>query len=431
MMIGGAIDGIAACSSGDFYRAAHAKVYDAIAFLAGNNEPVDVVTVASRMSDSKTLEEAGGKGYLLDLVNTCMLASHAEQYGHKVRDLAIVRRVIAAAQTVETLGYDRPADANEYAGNALTKMMDAQGTGDNLSTSASVLIRERCKDLRKPREFITVPGFFGNLHLRKGDLVVVGGYPSHGKSSLGLWLAEEWSEKHKVAFYSYEMSKDQLADRLMAKAAGQSVETIESGLRGDDLEFVSDYAQEVWSARKLSFKMAAGMSMAQLFSSLRRFAASGGSIAVVDYLQLAIDDTGHRTNDVTRLTNGLKKTAGATGLTIIALSQFRRIAPEDRDRIKFPVMGDLRDSGSIEQDADNVCLIYSVPNPRESAEASKFIEGLKTAGINVPTLDMGTGDPADDLKLVRLDWAKLRQGKLRKWYWTFDGGRMRWSEVPR
>lgn len=414
----------------DFFRPAHGAIYDAAVRMRQSDREVTCVTVADELG--KSLELVGGKDYLAAIACRGCPTRLAKDYARIVRDLALLRRVSDEGYRIYCEGRAKPQDADTFAADALTAMMDAQGYGTHRSIEVGEMLRERCTDLTKPREFFTVPGFGGNMHLRRGDFTIVGGRPATGKSALALWWADMWSVQYKVAFYSYEMNEAQLSDRLLCMTCGATVEEVESKISEDDAALFAENAAIRYKHRHLTMKDGSAMTSAELFASLRRFAAGGGQIAVIDYLQLAADYGKHgRVHDVTAFTNGLKRTALQANLCVVGLSQFSR-AMVDREHIKLPILSDLRDSGSLEQDADNACLLYAYPNPRSSEAARKAIsEFEQKQGYDVMDLDGGTDDEADDPVLVSMDWQKVRQGKRRRRLWIFKGAEMSWREVGR
>jgi len=186
----------------------------------------------------------------------------------------------------------------------------------------------------------------------------------------------------------------------------------------------------------MSVEVASGMAPAALFSSLRRFAAKGGRVAVIDYLQLATDSRlaakQGMVQSVTAFTNGLKDVALDTGLTIVALSQLNRVSAE-RGGIKVPILSDLRESGAIEQAGNEVALMLALPCLRQDAAALSWalskMDGLDFSSEHVEVKEDPSGD--SDMTLVLVSWAKVRQGRLRRSWFIFDGRTMSYRKVER
>jgi replicative DNA helicase len=267
--------------------------------------------------------------------------------------------------------------------------------------------------------------------LCRGDLVVIGARPGAGKTAFALWLADLWSDENRVAFFSYEMSAEQMADRVMSHHGGVSIEDIQEGLTPAVADIIRDVVAERVADKKLSVKVAAGLPSAGLIASLRRFAAGGGRVAVIDYLQLACDRSKHGlTYDVTRFTGELKRCALDTNLTIVALSQLNR-SSVDHTEIRPPQLHHLRESGSVEQDADVVLLMLALPSLRRFPTAGEWANrNLVGYDLSLSSLDVGE-DADDDKRLVFVEAAKVRQGKQRSAPFVFDGRCMRFTPVER
>lgn len=400
-----------------FYRQQHATIYRAMQEANAAGDRIDAITIGKRVPDLRSM--------LLDAQSACVLTSSAPHYAAIVTDKARLRSLERAARSVLTAVYEDGADADTVEADAATVFNRTQHPSGAGSMSLSDLVEHEISELGKEQKCVYMPGFAG-LSLYGGDLVILGARPGHGKSALGMQLALEWSRTHKTAFFSYEMGESQMGRRVISRFAGLSLSDMNSGFTGVDGDVVRALIGTQMDGRDFTFKMCGGMSPAHLFTSLRRFAAGGGKIAVIDYLQLAARaKAGTLREDVTVFTAELKQVALATGLLIVAPSQLRR--PDDERALRMPTASELRESGSIEQDADVVLLMMTLPCLRREPKAMDVAQGALVAYETVPS-DLEVGDdPDDDKRLTLIEACKVRQGKLSRNPFIFDGASMRFD----
>lgn len=354
-------------TAADFYRPAHAHIYTAISALRDAGDPVDTVTVAALLGATQLLEAAGGPGELVDLQADTPSTSSAGHYSRLVRDLALLRRLIAAAGEIAELGYSRPDDAHaaiDRAETLIAALTTSTRPGDTLRELNTVLDDHLSLLEQRVEGSITDGATTGLVDLddiigglRPGQLIIGAGRPGMGKTALGLQLAANTAAVgNRVLFTSIEMSEIELADRMLAAAAGVAQTRIRTGsLAAKDWPHItSGYAR--LGTLPIAIHDAAGATLARIRSRAQRL--PGLNLIVVDYLQI-VDPGGrgeNRQNDVAELSRGLKRLARDLHVPVVALAQLNR-SSEGRQE-KRPMLADLRDSGQIEQDADVVIGLY-------------------------------------------------------------------------
>lgn len=412
----GAADAALSLCPEDFYVPAYSRVFGAAMRLHQEGKPVDQVTVASLLDgDDKfcVLDVAGG-----------YVPSSITHHVAMVKDLSRRRAAIRECVRITAAAYE--SDSEEVTADALQCFMRLQDTGTKGSVSIADIVESRLSSLTDSRPFFTF--YKGAPHVKAGNFIVIGGRPATGKSALALAWAYELSRAMRVAFFSYEMDADELADRLISAKTSYSIESLDIGCSPFEVGLMCEKMTDI-AKHKLSVKVSAGLSVPQLLSSLRTFRAGGGQVAFIDYIQLAIEHTKHGdTHDVTVLSNALRRLALDTGLTIVALSQFNRGMEGRSGKDAYPKMSDFRQSGALEQDATHAALLYAYPHEFAgevaTGECREAREKLREQGWEIV-------DVHDPRRLVRLDWAKVRQGSQRLSLFWFDGSKMQFEEVQR
>jgi len=406
MLMGHADECVGLCAE-DFYNPAHAHIFGVISDLHNEGQPTDQVTVASKLPRQV-------RQLVLELADNYLpvgLESHVEM----LRDYSRRRATIRECRRIEALAHEE--DAIPEAMQAFMRLADS---GARQSVSIADVVNARLDVLSERRPYFLPPD--GGPHIKAGNFVVIGGRPGTGKSALALWWALEWSRTMRVAIYSYEMDEEEIADRLISYKTGTPIETLDDGYSRFEVDVFRDHMREL-AGHRLSIKVAAGLSTAQLYSSLRTFRAAGGQVAIIDYLQLAMEHTkAGETADLTRLSNGLRRLALSTGLTIIALSQLNREMEGRTGKEAYPRLSDLRSSGSLEQDATAVMLMYRYPDAATD-QGNEARDDLRRQGWLF--------DRHDSRALIRIHWAKVRQGATRTSLVMFDGGSMRFDPIDR
>ncbi|TMG90537.1 MAG: replicative DNA helicase [Betaproteobacteria bacterium] len=382
----GAADRIADFLSGDhFYSDAHRLLYNAIMQLIGDNKPADVVTVAEALGSINKLDYIGGMSYLAALVENVPTAANIRRYAEIVHERAILRRLAAAGgEIAESAFHPLGRSVREILDQAETKVFEIaehgargqQGFQDIRPLLTQVVERiEFLYNRDNPSDVTGIATGFTDLDrmtsgLQEGDLIVIAGRPSMGKTSLALNIAEHIALvlKMPVAIFSMEMGATQLAMRLMGSVGRLDQQKIRTGrLTNDDWERLSGALGKLNDA-PIHIDETPAMNALEVRARSRRLARQyGGKLGaiVVDYLQLmqAVSDGENRATEISEISRSMKALAKELKVPVLALSQLNR-SLEQRPN-KRPVMSDLRESGAIEQDADVILFIYreEVYNP--------------------------------------------------------------------
>jgi replicative DNA helicase len=375
----GAADRIADFLSGDhFYSDAHRLLYSAIMQLIGDNKPADVVTVAEALGSINKLDYVGGMSYLAALVENVPTAANIRRYAEIVHERAILRRLAAAGgEIAESAFHPLGRSVREILDQAETKVFEIaehgargqQGFQDIRPLLTQVVERiEFLYNRDNPSDVTGIATGFTDLDrmtsgLQEGDLIVIAGRPSMGKTSLALNIAEHVALvlKMPVAIFSMEMGATQLAMRLMGSVGRLDQQKIRTGrLTNDDWERLSGALGKLNDA-PIHIDETPAMNALEVRARSRRLARQyGGKLGaiVVDYLQLmqAVSDGENRATEISEISRSMKALAKELKVPVLALSQLNR-SLEQRPN-KRPVMSDLRESGAIEQDADVILFIY-------------------------------------------------------------------------
>ena len=375
----GAADRIADFLSGDhFYSDAHRLLYNAIMQLVADNKPADVVTLAEALGSINKLDYVGGMTYLAALVENVPTAANIRRYAEIVHERAILRRLAAAGgEIAESAFHPLGRSVREILDQAETKVFEIaehgargqQGFQDIRPLLTQVVERiEFLYNRDNPSDVTGIATGFTDLDrmtsgLQEGDLIVIAGRPSMGKTSLALNIAEHVALvlKMPVAIFSMEMGATQLAMRLMGSVGRLDQQKIRTGrLTNDDWERLSSALGKLNDA-PIHIDETPAMNALEVRARSRRLARQyGGKLGaiIVDYLQLmqAVSDGENRATEISEISRSMKALAKELKVPILALSQLNR-SLEQRPN-KRPVMSDLRESGAIEQDADVILFIY-------------------------------------------------------------------------
>ena len=361
--------------SEDFYKKNHQYIYQVVEDLFARGEPVDLISVSSKLKERNQLENVGGTAYLTELINTVPTASHVMTYAKIVQKKRILRDLITAGTEISLMGYEEENESDDLLDSAERRIFSI--TQKNLTQSFLPIkpfleeAFERIERISKQKGALRgISTGFNGLDsilsgLQNSDLVILAARPSMGKSSLALDIAKNVAlkEKKPVGIFSLEMSKDQLIDRLISSESNIDSWKLRQGMlstEGDQNDFVCiQHALGTLSEAPIYIDDASSCSVLQMRAMARRLQASHGlGLIVVDYLQL-IEQSNKIINSVqqiTEISRQLKGLARELNIPVLALSQLSR-AVEQRTP-KVPRLSDLRDSGSIEQDADVVLFIY-------------------------------------------------------------------------
>jgi replicative DNA helicase len=357
----------------DFYRQAHGTIYDAILELYDRREPVDIVTVSETLERREALEQVGGSAYLTSLINLTPTAVNAVHYGRIVERKGVLRNLIGAAGKIAAIGYDDSADVSEAIDKAESELfaVSERRVESGFAPLKSLLHQayDRLDYLHQHKgEISGIRTGFTDLDaltsgLQKSDLVVLAARPSIGKTSLALNFAEHASvrEGKTVGVFSLEMSKEQLVLRLLSSVANIDSQRLRTGFL-EEMDFTRlAPAMNALAEAPVYIDDTPNISTMELRTKARRLQAESSlDLIIVDYLQLMQSTVSsrdsNRVQEVSEITRGLKALARELQVPVVALSQLSRQA-EMREN-KEPRLSDLRESGSIEQDADLVMFLW-------------------------------------------------------------------------
>jgi replicative DNA helicase len=359
----------------DFYDPRFRMIYAAITDLYQKHEPIDFVTVSTRLADEKKIEEVGGSGFLAELAASVPTSSHIYQYGQLVKAKSVHRSIITAGRTIAGLGYavDRPVpELLDEVERTVFKITNSMIKEKFIHVRDVLEMRyERFAELHAAGDDTAVKGVPTGFHtldmklsgLQPSDLIIIAARPSMGKTSLALNMAMNAAVRHQktVGVFSLEMSKEQLVDRLFASMLGVDSWKLQRGkLDDNDFQNMGPIMDELNKAN-IFIDDSVASSMPELRTKARRLQMEHGlDLLIIDYLQLMSTGNasyaGNRVQEISEISRAIKQIARELHVPIVALSQLSR-AVESRPG-NIPGLSDLRDSGSIEQDADVVLMMY-------------------------------------------------------------------------
>lgn len=384
-----------------FYAGKHRTIYDAMLTLYGKSEPIDIVTVSGKLKERKQLGDIGGGAYLTEITNSAASPGSARHYAQAVQSKFILRSLIDAASKIGELGFEEDRDIEQILDEAQAAIFHISSTPMLQSFSAIkdelAEAWERLEHLQKHAGAMRgVPTGFRDLDnllagFQKSDLIILAARPSMGKTALALDIARQSATKHKTAvgMFSLEMSSQQLVDRMLAAQAGVNSWRLRTGKIKSDEEF--ERLQEgmgALSEAPIYIDDKPGSTVLSMRATARRLKMEKDlGLVIVDYLQL-ITPIGSRASDsmvqqVTEISRALKGMARELDVPVLALSQLSRAVEQRGGK---PRLSDLRDSGSIEQDADVVMFIHreDMMGNRSSNEKTNIAEILVEKHRNGP-----------------------------------------------
>ncbi|HLY35650.1 MAG TPA: replicative DNA helicase [Candidatus Limnocylindria bacterium] len=373
----------------DFYRQQHGDIYESMLALHGQREPIDLVTLADELARRERLDAIGGPAYLSTLMNVVPTAVHVEHYARIVERKAVLRNLIAAAGRIAAVGYEEANDAEvaiDRAESILFEISQRRTIGgfESLATLLGQAY-DRLEYLHEHRgQILGIPSGLAQLDTLLGgfqpsDLIILAARPSVGKTSLALNIAQHASvrEAKKVAVFSLEMSKEQLSLRLLSAETGINPRPLQTGFMEEtDWSKIATVMNDMAGA-PMWIDDSPALSIMELRTKARRLEAEqhGLDLLIVDYLQLMQANVQarepNRVQEVSEISRGLKQLARELKVPVIAISQLSR-SVEQRGSAE-PRLSDLRESGSIEQDADVVIFLYrdGEQNPDSEVELLK------------------------------------------------------------
>ncbi|MBF0628659.1 MAG: replicative DNA helicase [Magnetococcales bacterium] len=358
----------------DFYIGAHRITYQAMLTLLDRGEPADPVILKQYLEKHNELDAVGGTGYFARLIDTVPATANVKAYAHLVRDKSTLRALAQAASSIAEEVYRDTTHTVEEQLDTAEQRIFAVGENrarrrSNYSDIKSILppIFERLERLMARQDLVTgVPTGFTDLDrllsgLQRSDLLILAGRPAMGKTTLVMNMAANAALDHQkpVAVFSLEMSKEQLTTRLLSSTARVDAQGLRTGrIRDEDYHKLVHAAQEL-SQAPIYIDDAPALSIMSLRAKARRLKREKGiELLIVDYLQLmqGDNDQENRVQEISQISRGLKGLAKELNIPVLALSQLSRKVEERPN--KKPILSDLRESGSIEQDADIVLFVY-------------------------------------------------------------------------
>jgi replicative DNA helicase len=401
----------------DFYRASHQKIYNVMLKLADKGEPVDLVTVTSELADANLLEEIGGVSYLSDLANAVPTAANIEYYGRIVEEKSILRRLIRTATTIAQDGYSREDEVDVLLNEAEKNIMEVSqrknaGAFQNIK---DVLVQtyDNIELLHTRKGDITgIATGFTELDrmtagFQRNDLIIVAARPSVGKTAFALNIAQNVATKtdENVAIFSLEMGADQLVMRMLCAEGNINAQNLRTGnLTPEDWGKLT-MAMGSLSDSGIFIDDTPGIRVSEIRAKCRRLKQESGlGMILIDYLQL-IQGSGrnkdNRQQEVSEISRTLKSLARELKVPVIALSQLSRGVEQRQD--KRPMMSDIRESGSIEQDADIVAFLYRDDYYDKESENKNIIEIIIAKQRNGPVGTVSLAFVKEYNKFVNLE----------------------------
>jgi replicative DNA helicase len=380
----------------DFYREAHRVLFEAMAAMANRNEPVDLTTLSEELRRTARLEIVGGLPYLASLLHVVPTPANIEYYAKIVQSKAILRNLISASTQITAWGYDaREREVDELVDRSeqLIFSVGNRSMGRYFSPLGPLLHEqfERLDQLANQRTMVTgrSTGYPDLDYMTSGfqpsDLIIIAARPSMGKSSLAMSIATSvaQSDEGPVAVFSLEMSKEQLVLRMMCSEAQVDSRRMRTAgaLTADEWDHIANAVDRLWGL-PVFIDDSTDITAVQIRAKARRLKAEYGKLGliVVDYLQLLRGARGeeNRNQEISDIARGLKSLARELSVPVVALSQLSRNVERRED--KRPMLSDLRESGSIEAEADVVAFIYRPAYYERKKEHSAGDDGAHRAG---------------------------------------------------
>ena len=355
----------------DFYKEAHKIIYESMLKLNSNNEPIDLITLIEELRKEGHLDSIGGISYLTSLSTIVPTTSNVKYYANIVKEKSVMRQLIKASNEIINLGYDASTDVQEILDKAEKNIFDIsqEKSGDDIQPINVVLqdtfemIEKLCTD---KSEVTGITTGFADLNkkingLQRTDLILLAARPAMGKTAFSLNLVQNAALKGdaSVAVFSLEMSKEQLVQRMLSAQSNVELSKIKTGNLGEsDWPRIID-GMAVLSEANIFIDDTPGIKISEIRSKCRRLKIEKGlDLILIDYLQLMEGEgkNENRQQEIAKISRSLKILAKELDCPVVALSQLSR-SPELRKDHR-PILSDLRETGSIEQDADIVMFLY-------------------------------------------------------------------------
>lgn len=384
----------------DFYDDRHKIIFASVKNLYNKHSPIDVLTLTDQLKSENHLDQAGGSSYLSQLTNYVPTAAHVEQYADIVSQKALRRRLIGSSQKIVTLGFDETKNLQELIELAEADLFESSHryVGQNVVSLEDILSEsfDRLDELHKDKGKIRgIPTGYKDLDnilagLQRSDLFILAARPSMGKTALALNLAHNVATKagEPVLLFSLEMSKEQLVDRLLAMESGVDAWALRTGnLTDSDFEKIGN-AMGTLGEAPIYIDDSPGITVSELRTKARREAHKRPiGLVIIDYLQLMSGggkySDGNRVQEISEISRGIKGIARELNVPVLALSQLSRSVESRSPQI--PQLSDLRESGSIEQDADVVAFLYREDYYKPDTERKNITDIFIKKHRNGPT----------------------------------------------
>lgn len=405
----------------DFYQNAHKKIFETMLRLSDQGKAIDVVTVTEELSAKKEIEDVGGLSYLLELANAVPTAANVAYYAKIVEEKALLRRLIRVATKIVEDGYTREDEVEALLGEAEKKMMEVanrKNAGD-FKHVKDVLVEtfDNIEKLQSRTGDVTgIPTGFRDLdHITAGfqrnDLIIVAARPSVGKTAFALNVAQSVAvqARENVAIFSLEMGAEQLVMRMLCAEGNIDAQVLRTGALTTEDWGKLTMAMGSLSNSGIFIDDTPGVRINEIRAKCRRLAQEHGlGMILIDYLQL-IQGSGkpgeNRQQEVSEISRSLKGLARELKVPVIALSQLSRGVEQRQD--KRPMMSDLRESGSIEQDADIVAFLYRDDYYDKESESKNMIEIIIAKQRNGPTGTVTLAFKKEFNKFINVDWSQM------------------------
>ena len=368
-------------TSSDFYREAHRVIFNAMLELYNKNEVVDMVTVTEILKRDNKLEDIGGLAYITSLANVVLTAANVKYHADIVAEKSVLRQLVRVSTEIAAMGYEANDDVGTLLDTAESRILEISNRKKKADfTPINDVLMESVQNIEKlinnkggltglPSGFADLDKLTSGLH--PSDFIILAARPSMGKTALALNIVQNVAlrahkkiggEPRSVAFFSLEMSKEQLVNRMLCAEAGIDSQRLRVGEMGDKDWDALWGACDLMSKAKIYIDDTAGITVMDMRSRARRLKAEHGlDLIVVDYLQLMQgsgkrNNSGDRQQEVSEISRSLKALARELDVPVLALSQLSRSV--EARQVKRPMLSDLRESGSLEQDADIVAFLY-------------------------------------------------------------------------
>ncbi|SOC39366.1 replicative DNA helicase [Ureibacillus acetophenoni] len=409
----------------DFYRISHQMIFQTMLDLSDQGKPIDLVTLTEELSSKKELEDVGGLSYLAELANAVPTAANVGHYAKIVEEKSILRRLIRVATSIVEDGYTREDEVEALLSEAEKKVMEVasrKNAGD-FKHIKDVLVNtyDNIEQLQNRKGDVTgIPTGFKDLDkmtagFQRNDLIIVAARPSVGKTAFALNIAQNVAIRagENVAIFSLEMGAEQLVMRLLCAEGNIDAQALRTGALSTEDWGKLTMAMGSLSNSGIFIDDTPGVRVSELRAKCRRLAQEHGlGMILIDYLQL-IQGSGkpgeNRQQEVSEISRSLKALARELKVPVIALSQLSRGVEQRQD--KRPMMSDIRESGSIEQDADIVAFLYRDDYYDKESENKNMIEIIIAKQRNGPTGTVTLAFKKEFNKFINIDWSQHPGGE--------------------